>query len=231
MRRIQDSTSTRTANESCASNALGREMALTKVELLVVIAIAGFLVFWAMSGMSNGATRSKAKRIKCVNNLKEIGLAFRKFPGSGNYYPGPLLMGEGVAMGSIDVVMIFRALTNEVTEPRIFVCPSDKAKRAAEAITNLTARNISYFASLTADEHLPQVILGGDRNLATNGMAVGSGLIGLRENAVEWSWTKEVHNEQGNVLMGDGSVQQMSSSRLRQAVKEQEVGTNWVVIP
>ena len=81
------------------------------------------------------------------------------------------------------------------------------------------------------DETTPQIFLGGDRNLATKGVAVGSGLFGLTTNGAELSWTKEMHNEQGNVLMGDGSVQQMSSSRLRSSVREQELGTNWVVVP
>ena len=72
--------------------------------------------------------------------------------------------------------------------------------------------------------------MAGDRNMATNGVAVGSGLLALTTNAAA-SWTKEMHFEQGNILMGDGSVQQMNSNRLRAAMADQGIGTNWVVMP
>ena len=77
---------------------------------------------------------------------------------------------------------------------------------------------------------MPQVILGGDRNLATNGVAVGSGFFAMATNA-EVGWTKEMHVEQGNVVMSDGSVQQMSSSRLKASLKDQDIATNYIVIP
>jgi prepilin-type processing-associated H-X9-DG protein len=208
-------------------------MALTRVELLLVIGIVLPFLLFAMTGIRLDLGGTKAARIKCVNNLKNLGLAFRTFPGpsSGDAFPGQFLMTEGAEMSSLDAVKIFGRLTNEVKDPRIFLCTSDKTKRAANVITNLTPRNVSYFASLTADETRRDVFWAGDRNIATNGVAVGTGLFALTTNGAALSWTKEIHKEQGNVLMGDGSVQQMSSSRLRSAVREQEVGTNWLVVP
>ena len=199
--------------------------------IAVVVLMAGL-----MMPKMRATNKAKAQRIKCVNNLKEVGLAFRLFPGNGDMFPGQFLKSEGVAMTSIDAVRIFQTLSiesenPELIGPKTLVCPSDKEKREATFFTNLTPKNISYFASLTADETMPQIFLGGDRNLATNGVAVGSGLFGLTTNGSTLSWTKEMHNEQGNVLMGDGSVQQMSSSRLRQAVKEQGISTNYLVVP
>jgi prepilin-type processing-associated H-X9-DG protein len=40
-----------------------------------------------------------------------------------------------------------------------------------------------------------------------------------------------MHNGQGNIVMGDGSVQQMSSSRLRSEFPRQDSATNYLVIP
>jgi hypothetical protein len=96
----------------------------------------------------------------------------------------------------------------------------------------LTLQNLSYFVSLTASETNANVFLAGDRNLASNGVPVGAGLFPVTTNAV-LSWTKQIHNEQGDIVMGDGSVQQFSTSRLRQAVRDQEIGsgTNLLVIP
>ena len=40
-----------------------------------------------------------------------------------------------------------------------------------------------------------------------------------------------MHIEQGNIAMGDGSVQQMSTSRLKSSIRDQELATNYLAIP
>ena len=201
------------------------------IELLGMLAVVVLLAGLMMPTMK-GDRKGRAQRIKCINNLKNIGLAFRIHTGQEiNSFPGPFLMSNGVEIASIDAVMIFGALTNEVADQRIFVCPADKGKKMAGSFGNLGRENISYFASISTDEFMPQGILGGDRNIATNGVAVGTGLFGLTTNGAALGWTKEMHKEQGNVLMGDGSVQVMSSSRLREAVAKQKLATNWLVVP
>ena len=64
----------------------------------------------------------------------------------------------------------------------------------------------------------------------TNGRAVGPGVFGLTTNSGP-SWSKEIHVEQGNIAMADGSVQQMSNARLMQAVMDQNLGTNFLAVP
>jgi prepilin-type processing-associated H-X9-DG protein len=201
------------------------------IELLAMVAVV-VLLAGLMMRTTQGDRKGKAQRIKCVSNLKNLGLAFRVFSlPAGDSFPGRFLMSNGVEMSSIDAVNVFGMMSNEVSNPKIFVCPSDKERTAGQSLTNLTAKNISYFPSISADETMPSVFLAGDRNMATNGVAVGSGLFGLTTNVTGLSWTKELHNEQGNVLMGDGSVRQMSSSRLRSAVANQGIQTNYLVMP
>jgi prepilin-type processing-associated H-X9-DG protein len=208
----------------------GKRTGFSVIELLAMVAVVVLLAGLMMPTMKV-EKKGRVQRIKCVNNLKNVGLAIRIFStDGGDRFPAGTMMSNGVAMASIDAVMIFGALSNELENPKIFVCPSDAGKRQGESFTNFTATNISYFASLTAEETMPTLFLAGDRNIATNGVAVGSGLFALTTNRASLSWTKEMHNEQGNVLMGDGSVQ-MSSSRLRQMVKEQLVATNYLVVP
>ncbi|MGZ8901698.1 MAG: type II secretion system protein, partial [Limisphaerales bacterium] len=77
---------------------------------------------------------------------------------------------------------------------------------------------------------LPTAFLAGDRNLMTNGLPVSQGLLTVATN-LALGWTKEMHNEQGYIAMADGSVQQMSSSRLKGAIRDQDIETNDLLIP
>jgi len=211
----------------------GARAGMTKVELVVVIGvIATFVVFaWSVHPGLNKRARVKAERIRCVNNLKHVGLAFRIFAaGNGDLFPAELMVSNGVELASIDAVKVYGSLRKELSTPKILSCPADKTRNAAETFTGFNRKEISYFTSLSARGAWPRTFLAGDRHLATNGTAIGTGSFGLTTNAA-LSWTKEIHPDHGNILMGDGSVHQMDNARLMQAVRAQEAATNWLVFP
>jgi hypothetical protein len=199
------------------------------VELLAIVTVIVVLGWLMMPRMTScGAS---ATRIKCVNNLKNVGLAFRIFAtDNGAMFPAEMMVSNGVELASIDIVSLYGYLLNELSTPKILLCPEDKKKKEAASFTNFSGKNISYFASLTAKETLPTAFLAGDRNLMTNGVPVSPGLLTLTTN-LAIGWTKELHKEQGDVTMADGSVQQMSNSRLNQSVKDQNLATNYLAIP
>ena len=200
------------------------------VAVLVVIAILLLLGMVLMPAVE-GCGRKSSPRIHCVSNLKNVGLSFRIFAtDNGDRFPPALMLSNGVDLAARDIVSVYRALSNELSTPRLLFCGSDKKRKPAADFVDFTSEDVSYFVSLTADETLPGTFLAGDRNLSVDGKGLPPGLIKVTTN-LALGWTEEMHNHQGNVVMGDGSVQQMSNSRFRTSIKDQDVQTNYFLIP
>jgi prepilin-type N-terminal cleavage/methylation domain-containing protein/prepilin-type processing-associated H-X9-DG protein len=199
------------------------------VELVVVLAVIAVVALLAGPYLKH---RSKAvSRKQCVNNLKNIGLAHRIYSTDGGDAMVPeIMLRAGAHREDIDALRVYRSLSHELSETRLLICPADKRRKIGSSFATLTGSNISYFASLSADETLPQVFLGGDRNWSTNGVPVGSGPVTLTTN-LTLGYTAELHNGEGNITMGDGSVQQWTSVRLDRGKSDQDLGTNYLVFP
>lgn len=72
--------------------------------------------------------KDKAQRINCVNNMKQIGLAARMWSNdhNGKFPPD------------------FLSMSNELSTPKILVCPSDSSKTRMMNWSEFTADNVSY---------------------------------------------------------------------------------------
>jgi len=119
-------------------------------------------------------------------------------------------------------------LSNELSTPKIIACPADTRKRVNNW-RELTTNSISYSVGLSAREKLPQTFMAGDRNLVLDGNKL-IGRVELKSEA-PLAWDKSIHRFQGSMAMGDGSVQQLNSGRLKEALAHTGVETNVLLIP
>lgn len=210
---------------------MGGTQALTRLEVVVVILVTLVLVGLFLPLLARSTT--KAARISCSNNLKQIGLAFRLFgSGSINYFPMQASTnrgGSGEFGLSSEVFRHFQALSNVLGTPKILVCPADRRKGAPN-FDNLANSNISYFIGLNAEEERPDVMLTGDSNLTTNEVAIHSGLFPITTQT-RIAFTRERHAANGNICMGDGSVNSLSGWNQRKVFQSTKSFTNWLAVP
>jgi prepilin-type N-terminal cleavage/methylation domain-containing protein/prepilin-type processing-associated H-X9-DG protein len=149
----------------------------------------------------------------------------------------------GVYPTSKGVYGVFQVMSNELSTPAIVFCPSEfeatrtKASSFAQqtiANANLTPftndYNVSYFLGVDAVDTNPQMLLAGDHNMgngnpATAQFSATSHFVSLGTNFPAASantllgWMDNMHQKQGNIALADGSVQQVSSSKLQEAAR------------
>lgn len=201
--------------------------AFTLPELLVIIAVV-LVVAVILLGLP--AAKAKSLRIQCINNLAHVGLAHRIFAiDNGDLYPWQTNSQKFRALSPEEQILFaYRSLSNEFSTPKILTCTADIRKPATNWI-DLTTNNLSYFLGSDANETYPQSIFAGDRNLTFNGAPVSGRLTITAKDQL--AWDKTMHKFQGNAVMGDGSVQQLSNARLRLTSKTTGLPTNTFLIP
>jgi prepilin-type N-terminal cleavage/methylation domain-containing protein len=221
-----------------------QKMAFTLIELLVVIAIIAILAAMLLPALS--AAKRKAQRINCVNNLRQVTLAFRTWEGdNGDKFPMNVSTNTGGAKefsvssantaivsgyNSNNVANIFMVMSNELNSPKILYCTADSARNFATNFNNSSAINISYAVGGDASDTAPSSILIADRNMSNGGSGGNPNTMYQTKTtptlptstggtSITSTWTpNDLHLKVGNIGMGDGSVQQVTAGGLQTAL-------------
>lgn len=208
--------------------------AFTLVELLFVMVVLAIVALFLMPCVTMNRRIARPDRINCVNNLKQVGLAFRTWSLDHNdKYPMQISATNGGCMEFVDrsaAAALFRLLSNELSTAKIMVCPADKKRKVATSFRlGFDDEHLSYFVGVDATPTNSQMFLAGDRNI-TNDASVTHPFLNLTTNQPA-GWTEALHGLQGNVGLADGSVQQFSTSKLRDAIEFTGTTTNRLVMP
>src|SRR3954463_4131652 len=106
------------------------QRAFTLIELLVVIAIIAILAALLLPALA--AAKARGQRTQCINNLKQVGLAFRLWSDdNGDKYPWRVSTNSEGSQTLPVTWLHYMVISNEVKTPRVFLCPSDSEKMLA----------------------------------------------------------------------------------------------------
>ena len=196
----------------------------TQVELIVVIVI-GVILVGLQTGCGMAKAKAKAQRIACVNNLKQIGIATRIYA-TDNQDQLPWQMSE-VEGGTAEYIAVskaaeywkhFQALSNELSNPKVVRCPSDRNRNQANSFGETEFGgptgnlSMSYFIGKASDEAKPNNILSGDRNIEYGDYNNDDDNEGTHQkfgkkfsSKLRPAWTESLHQVQGDLLLSDSS--------------------------
>jgi competence protein ComGC len=215
-----------------------RKSGFTLIEILIVVATILLIVFVMIPKLVRAPTRSS--RLGCTSNLKQIGLSFRMYSNDhDDLFPFAVPTASGGTReftNSPQVFLHFQAMSNELTIPRVLVCPTDSKRQQALDFLHTTNpssfqsnSNLSYFAAFDAAESKPERLLSGDRNIT--GGVFTNGFLRLLKTNSSAGWTKELHNNAGNISLSDGSVSQTTAQQLQQQLRTNTLPTIRLAIP
>jgi prepilin-type processing-associated H-X9-DG protein len=169
--------------------------------------------------------KSKAVRISCVNNLRNLGLGYRMWSDDNeSRYPWRVDVLDGGSKTLTEAWRHHFALSNEIVTPKLLFCPSDGSRSKAFEWSEYAAlgnKAVSYFVGTEASEDRPFMHLAGDRNILGEDnqscitAEISSGITMLKPANPDVRWDSDIHSRAGNMLMCDGSVQQLTQNGLK----------------
>jgi prepilin-type N-terminal cleavage/methylation domain-containing protein/prepilin-type processing-associated H-X9-DG protein len=203
----------------------------TAIELALVLAVLALLAAILIPALSK--PKARASRIHCISNMMQIGMSFMVW---GNDHQGQFPMAVAKTNGGTletalngGVFQHFQAISNELSTPRLLICPEDKNRRSATTFAELADTNVSYLVGIDSVMGSGSGLVSGDRNI-TNTPPPGDRFV-LIKRSTTIGWSKDIHSARGNLAFGDGSAAAFVNGDSRLTFTATPERTNRLAIP
>jgi prepilin-type processing-associated H-X9-DG protein len=162
----------------------------------------------------------------------------------------------GTPPAALGPIAYFNAAQNELGSTKVVVCPSDSRTNATSFTSGFTniptpsAFVLSYFYGTEANDSEPSLLVAGDRNICAVTASVSDqapsmlgnttrAIINLGTNApangatltTATRWGTGLHDKAGNIVFSDGHAEQLTSGKLREALRQSGSLVNSVYLP
>jgi prepilin-type processing-associated H-X9-DG protein/prepilin-type N-terminal cleavage/methylation domain-containing protein len=187
-----------------------RRAGFTLLELLIVISIIIILAALLLPAVQRSLL--KARQTQCLSNLRQVGIGFQSWANDhGGHLPMQVPFRQG---GSLEAnrqhlrgfnelsfaARHFQVLSNELSTPKIVVCPADK-KTVARSFPTLGNTNFSYWVNPSAVSGNSIQFLSGDWNV------ISLRTDPARDGYMDIQFDNHLHQNRGNILLADGHVE------------------------
>ena len=208
----------------------------TLTELLVSISIVGTLLGILLPVLA--IAKAKANRIKCVNNLGQLGKASLAFASDNNERLAWQLtpFAKTAHFGSQDpfsttAIVSLQAKKAELATAKILASPTDAEAQGpnetaqakwetydARQGRNISCPAVSYRFIEGGNTGRPGTMIAMTRNYSTDNLATGT-LVGADEGDGNASVVTGLNKNQGQAVFADGSARQVSQQAIKDTVR------------
>lgn len=218
---------------SCVLRTSRRLLAgFTLVEVIVIS-----LVLVALAGLVLPKLRRPRVNhgyVRCINNLKQIGLAFQMYADDhGGKYPMALPKAQGGtadAIGTTHVFLHFQAISNYLSDTKVLVCRCDtKRMRAASNWAELRNSDIDYWVGVDAQLSNSASLVAGEKFIQTHAFSTNNLMVLRPYTQVYWSNSPIV--DYGNVVFADNRVERFPSADWPKWLKKSGQGIIRLAVP